>query len=97
MNVDYKPSGVTVIDVPAPAGVAKEYRLHGMLPNATYAVTLAGKSYCIPRIIVPCGRAVTLSCLFQGLICANDDWEQGLARLPLTTRSTRRLLLTRKA
>jgi|EP01046_Picozoa_sp_COSAG06_P010360 hypothetical protein len=42
VNVDYKPSGVTSVNVPAPSGVAKEHRLHGMVPGGEYAISASG-------------------------------------------------------
>ena len=38
VNVDYNPKGLSKIDVPSPAGVAREYRLHGMAGGARYSV-----------------------------------------------------------
>ena len=42
VNVNYKPSGVTTVDVPAPPGVQKQHRLHGMVPNGQYMVSASG-------------------------------------------------------
>jgi hypothetical protein len=42
VDVDYKPSGVTKVAVPAPPGVRKEYSLHGMAAGGAYTLSAAG-------------------------------------------------------
>lgn len=42
VNVDYKPRNVTTVDVPAPTGVLKEHRLHGMVPSGEYTISASG-------------------------------------------------------
>ena len=42
VNVEYKPSGVTTVDVPAPPGVQKEHRLHGMVASGEYTISASG-------------------------------------------------------
>ena len=42
VNVDYKPSGVSTVDVPAAPGVQKEHRLHGMVANGEYTISAGG-------------------------------------------------------
>ena len=50
VNVDYKPSGVSTVDVPAAPGVQKEHRLHGMVANGEYTISAGGSCE-------PAGRA----------------------------------------
>ena len=76
VDVDYKPSGTSRIQVPTAPGVRKEYRLHGMVAGGAYSVAADGACAAL-------GEEATASADGDGVLAFVADGSCGGVRVAL--------------